>query len=117
MKAIDYSVVIPNLNSPRIGEVLDALCRQEGVNGAYEILVVGRDRFGLVKQHEKKGEKVRFLESERNLNPAEARNLGIRAARGRLVFFIDADCVPVERWMTTLLKTYSEGNPVVGGAV
>lgn len=39
--------IIPNLHSPRIGEVLEAPCRQAGVNGdQYEILVVGRDRYG-----------------------------------------------------------------------
>jgi len=35
-----YSIVIPNLHSHRIGDVLEALCRQEGVNRSiYEILV------------------------------------------------------------------------------
>ena len=82
----EYSIVIPNLHSPRIGEVLDALCRQEGVDSAgYEILVIGRDMYGLVKKHEAGDKRVRFLESERDLNPAEARNRGIKAARGKLI--------------------------------
>src|SRR3990172_8768659 len=95
----EYSIVIPNLHSPRIGEVLEALSRQEGVDRGYEILVVGRDRHGLVRQHEAADKRVRFLESERDLNPAEARNRGIKAACGRLVFFIDADCIAVPRLM------------------
>ncbi len=45
----EYSIVIPNLHSPRIGEVLEAFRRQDGVNRSiYEILVVGRDKYGLV---------------------------------------------------------------------
>src|SRR3990172_1326999 len=87
MNDIAYSVVIPDLHSPRIGEVLDALRRQAGVDGDYEILVVGRDRYGFVRQHEAEDKRVRFLESERDLNPAEARNCGIQAARGKLIFF------------------------------
>ena len=114
----EYSIVIPNLHAPRIGEVLEALCLQERVDrNLYEILVVGRDRYGLVRQHAAKDKRVMFLESERDLNPAEARNRGIKAARGKLIFFIDADCIAPSAWMATLLKTYHEGHPVVGGPI
>ncbi len=118
MTEIEYSVIIPNLHSPRIGEVVEALRRQEGVDGdPYEILVVGRDRYGLVRGHQAEDKRVRFLESERDLNPAEARNRGIKAARGKLIFFIDADCIAPPAWMATLLKTFHEGHPVVGGPI
>ena len=101
--------MIPNLHSPRIGDVLEALCQQKRVDrNLYEILVVGRDRYGLVRQHAAKDKRVMFLESERDLNPAEARNRGIKAARGKLVFFIDADCIAPSSWMETFLKTYHE---------
>ena len=114
----EYSVVVPDLHSPRIGEVLEALRRQEGVqDNEYEILVVGRDRYGLVRGHVSEDKRIRFLESERDLNPAEARNRGIKAAQGRLIFFIDADCIAGARWMITFLNTYSEDNPVVGGPI
>lgn len=118
MAVQEYSIVIPNLHSPRIGEVLEALRRQEGMDGsACEILIVGRDKYGLVRKHEAWDNRVRFFESERDLNPAEARNRGVKAARGKLVFFIDADCIAEPRWMATLLRRYSEGNPVVGGPI
>ena len=117
MNNIPYTVIVPNLHSPRIGEVLAALRRQEGVDGDYEILVVGRDRFGETRRHETEDSRVRFLESDRDLNPAEARNLGVQAARGRLIFFIDADCIAAPEWMASLLRTYGEGNPVVGGPI
>ena len=114
----EYSIVIPNLHSPRIGEVLEALRLQEGVDRSdYEILVVGRDKYGVVRRHEAGDKQVRFLESERDLNPAEARNRGIKAARGRLIFFIDADCIAFPDWMARLLERYKEGYPVVGGSM
>lgn len=115
MEEVAYSVVVPDLHSPRIGEVLEALRRQEGIDDEYEVLVVGRDRYGLVRGHESKDRRVRFLESERDLNPAEARNRGVQAAKGRLIFFIDADCIAESQWMAILLRAYAEGNPVVGG--
>src|SRR3990170_1632797 len=114
----EYSIVIPNLHSPRIGDVLEALRCQDGINRSiYEILVVGRDKYGLVRRHESEDKRVRFLESEKDLNPAEARNRGIKAAGGKLIFFIDADCIAPPRWMATLLDSYKEGNPVVGGPI
>ena len=115
MVNVAYSVVIPNLHSPRIGEVLEALRRQEGVDGEYEILVVGRDRYDLVRRQEAKDGRIRFLESERNLNAAEARNRGIKAAQGKLIFFIDADCIASPKWMAVLLKAYEEDHKVAGG--
>jgi len=114
----EYSIVIPNLHSPRIGDVLEALRCQDGINRSiYEILVVGRDKYGLVRRHESEDKRVRFLESEKDLNPAEARNRGIKAAGGKLIFFIDADCIAPPAWMVTLLKAYHEGHPVVGGPI
>ena len=118
MTSVEYSVIIPNLHSPRIGEVLEALLRQDGINRAtYEILVVGRDKYGLVRKHEAEDKRVRFLESERDLSAAEARNAGIDAAKGKIIFFIDADCIAPLNWMAILLGTYMEGHKVVGGPV
>ena len=59
------------------------------------VIVVGRDRYGLVRETER----VRFLRSERDLNAGEARNRGIEAAGGEVIFFLDADCIPAEDWM------------------
>lgn len=118
MDVPEYSVVIPNLHSPRIGDVLEALRRQEGIKPSiYEILVVGRDKYGLVRKHEAEDKRVKFLESERDLSAAEARNGGIDAAKGKIIFFIDADCIAPLNWMATLLRTRSEGHEVVGGPV
>jgi GT2 family glycosyltransferase len=117
MGGVDYSVVIPNLHSPRIGEVLEALRCQRGVGEAYEILVIGRDRYGEVRRQEAADTRVRFLESERDLSAAEARNRGIEEARGKVLFFIDADCIAPHDWMATLLKVQRQGFPVVGGSI
>jgi len=81
MSVPEYSVIVPNLYYPRIGEVLEALGYQERVDScSYGIVVVGRDRYGLVRAHEAEDKRIRFLEAERDLNPAEARNRGIKAA-------------------------------------
>lgn len=118
MTITKYSVIIPNLHSPRIGEVLEALYLQSGIDSdEIEIIVIGRDKYGIVRKYEENGKHLRFLESERDLNAAEARNRGIIAAKGKLIFFIDADCIAPDDWMATLLKVYHEGYSVVGGPI
>ena len=78
------SVVIPNLNSPTIDRTIASVRAQlPGV----EIVVIGRD-----EPKKLDGLDVVFHESERVLNPAEARNRGIQFATGDFFLFIDADC-------------------------
>ncbi|MGN0846905.1 MAG: glycosyltransferase [Kiritimatiellia bacterium] len=47
------------------------------------------------------------------VRPAEKRNLGIRAARGDVVAFIDDDAYPDARWIENAVKYF--GNPDIGG--
>ncbi|MDX1382833.1 MAG: glycosyltransferase, partial [Thermoanaerobaculia bacterium] len=77
-----------------------------------EIVVVGRDEPGALA-----GSDVRFLESERVLNPAEARNAGCRAAQGDVFLFIDADCTAEPGWAERHLEAQGESPGIVGGAV
>ncbi len=47
-------------------------------------------------------------------NLAVARNVGIEAARGEIIAFIDDDCAPHPLWLQRLTSAYS--NPALGGA-
>lgn len=106
------SIVIPNLDSPLVGRTLEALRQQELEPGALEILVVGRDRPGLVPRDGS----VRYLETEQQLNAGAARNRGVAAARGERLLFTDADCRPAPDWAPRLLEAL-ERYPVAGGSV
>src|SRR5689334_2346672 len=81
------SVVIPNLHSPLIGQVIEALGRQTARSAIHELIVVGQDRYGLVPDD------VRFIQTPQPISPAAARNLGARDAGGEYVLFLDADCI------------------------
>jgi GT2 family glycosyltransferase len=113
-QAPSVSIVIPNLDSPTIGRVLNAVRNQVGVLSPYEVLVVGRDRPGQVRA----GGTVRFLGSEQPLPPAQARNRGIAASSGEILAFLDADCVPGPDWLVHLMAPFSSPEVhVVGGSM
>jgi GT2 family glycosyltransferase len=108
------SIVIPNLDSPTIGRVLNAVRSQAGELSPYEVVVVGRDGPGQVKP----GGAVRLLSSEQPLPPAQARNRGIAASTGEILVFLDADCVPEPDWLAHLIAPYSSSEVhVVGGSM
>lgn len=107
------SVVVPDLDSPWIGETFDGLARQGRAGVDFEVIVVGRDAPGLVPRD---APGVRFVESDGPLSPAAARNRGVAAARGRLLLFTDADCQPFPGWLPRLAHAL-DAAPVAGGAV
>lgn len=111
---VTVSVVIPNLNSPFIHHTLAALRAQQVDLSRVEVLVVGLDGPGLVR----KDELVRLISTGRPVSPAIARNLGIDAARGEIICFTDADCLPHPAWLERLLARFTDqAVGVVGGGV
>jgi GT2 family glycosyltransferase len=107
------SVLIPNLHCPRIGETVRAVLAQEGVTEPFEVVVVGRDRYGAIPDDPR----VRFVETPRDFTPSEARNRAVAESGGEVLLFLDADCVPEPGWMARMLATHALRGGVVGGAL
>lgn len=105
------SIVIPNLHSPLIGDVVAALRRQTLASAIREIIVVGMDRFNLVSPN------VQFIATPQPVAPAIARNTGARAAQGQLLLFLDADCIAAPDLIEQLIARHAAGQPVIGGAM
>ncbi|ABU56273.1 glycosyltransferase family 2 protein [Roseiflexus castenholzii] len=105
------SIIIPNLHSPHLGAVIDAL-RQQTIP-PLEVIVVGQDRYRLVQDKVE----VRSIESSTPLSPAQARNIGITYARGDICVFLDSDCVPHSTWLKHLLDRTWSDNIAVGGSI
>jgi len=105
------SVIIPNLHSPHLGELLKALKNQTIL--PLEVIVVGQDKYNFVQSNDW----VRFCATDRPIPPALARNVGLAYARGDLCCYLDADCVPKEDWLEQLLIQQQHGRAVVGGGI
>ena len=107
------SIIIPSLNSPLIDQVVEKILDQDGFGTQDELIVVGRDDSGLIKGRSQ----VRFIDTGQPVTAPVARNIGIDAAEGELLIFIDSDCIPQACWLEEHRKAHAAGYAVVGGGV
>jgi lipopolysaccharide/colanic/teichoic acid biosynthesis glycosyltransferase/glycosyltransferase involved in cell wall biosynthesis len=101
------SVIVPAYNAEEtVGECIRALVAQTMDSSQYEIIVVDDGSTdGTAALAESSGAKV--LRQERSW-PATARNLGVRNARGEIICFTDADCVPYREWLEEITYPFQD---------
>lgn len=109
------SVVVPAFNAEKtLQGCLNALISQEFPKEQYEVIVVDNGSsdgtWAIIQTY---GSAVCGLQETRVHNSYAARNAGVRASRGELIAFTDADCVPDARWLSLLIKHFD--NPAFGG--
>lgn len=120
---VEVSVVVPSHGRPnRLRDLLGALAEQTLSRERWELIVahtyapeVGAEIF---EGHELKADGVLdqiAVEPARG-GAARQRNLGWRAARGRLIAFTDDDCRPTAEWLERLVAGYGGAGDVVQGA-
>ncbi len=113
---IKYSIIIPAYNAGRtLGDGLGALEAQTIPRAQYEVIVVddgSTDDTGAVAA----ASPVRLIRQP-NRGPAAARNRGAREARGAVLVFTDADCVPCGDWLAQMVQPLADpGIVAVKGA-
>jgi cellulose synthase/poly-beta-1,6-N-acetylglucosamine synthase-like glycosyltransferase/lipopolysaccharide/colanic/teichoic acid biosynthesis glycosyltransferase len=106
-RGLRASVIIPAYNAAAtLGECLDAALEQTVSRPDYEVIVVddgSQDRTASVA--EERG--VRVIK-QKNQGPAVARNAGAAVARGDVLVFTDADCVPETTWLAEMLRPFAD---------
>jgi GT2 family glycosyltransferase len=110
---MSVSIVIPNLHSPLIGDVINALRAQTARAQIREIIVVGMDRYELVETDDL----VSFIVTERPIAAAAARNRGAAVASSDHLLFIDADCLLAPDALDRLLRAIQTGYAAVVGGI
>ncbi len=111
-RAPEISVVVPAYNAAdTLAACLDALQAQTAPRWRYEIIVVDDGSTdGTAQVGARRG--VRVIH-QTHRGASAARNQGIRTARGRLVFFTDADCAPAPDWVEAMAAPFAD--PAVAG--
>jgi glycosyltransferase involved in cell wall biosynthesis len=115
----EVSVVIPALNEElMIGRCLEALATLDFPREAFEVIVVDNgsaDR--TVQVAGAFAGRLRLTVLERpGVRVSAVRNQGAAAARGRILAFLDADCIPPRHWLTAALEHFRQHPRSVIGA-
>ena len=121
---LDVSVVIPcHAAAATVAPLLLALKAQELEPERYEVIVVdpGADGTRRVLEQVASGwegpPELRIVTGPLREGPAAKRNFGASLARGRVLAFTDADCVPEPAWLSEGLAAVERGADLVQGAV
>jgi glycosyltransferase involved in cell wall biosynthesis len=108
---LSISVVIPALNSEStVRATLEAVLNEK--EKPSEIIVVdGGSRDCTVKIAREYP--VQILNNPR-VHAAAARNIGIQAAKGKIIAFTDSDCLPETTWLERILDHFESNSSLIG---
>jgi glycosyltransferase involved in cell wall biosynthesis len=102
-----YSVIVPAYNAAvTLAKCLQALENQSVPKMEYEVIVVDD---GSTDETPRVVEQfpVRYV-GQKNQGPAAARNRGARIAKGEIILFTDADCVPQQAWLEEMVRPFDD---------
>ncbi len=109
---IRVSVIIPVYNHPEyLAKCLDALAEQTIPHDQLEVIVVDNGSDEPPEAMVAKYSFARFCEESRPGSYA-ARNKGVQMARGSILAFTDADCVPHEKWLEAAIRAIEGTRPI-----
>lgn len=112
------SIIIPAFNEARmIGKCLDSLTRLDFPRDQFEVILVDNgSEDATVQIAQSFADRLNLTILEKYAVKISAlRNLGANSARGEILAFLDADCLPPSTWLTDILALASiDGAGVVG---
>ena len=113
--ALSVTVIIPARNEAhRIGATVRAVLTQ--TPSPLEVVVADDGSAdGTGDTARKSGARVLALTGSGN--PAAARNAAARSAKGLILAFLDADCVPRDGWLAAHLAAHEGRRSIVGGSL
>ncbi len=114
----NISIIIPSYRSRQyIDRCFQAIFQQTG-DVAEVIVVESSQERELAEYIARTYPAVKLISLARRTFPGEARNIGLREARGDIIVFTDMDCVPQSGWLAAIAHLLDTSSyRVVGGAV
>jgi len=110
------SVIIPAYNSElTIKDCISSIKSQKYPKEKYEIIVVDDESSDNTVQVAKKAGADNVIAIQHS-SSGTARNTGSKIAKGRILSFIDSDCMAQNEWLKTIEKEF-QTNQVIGGPI
>lgn len=112
---LTVSVVLPVRNEGRfIGSVLEELAEQDFPREDYEVIVVDGestdDTIAIALKYRDRFDRFQIIENPKRISAA-ARNLGLHAATGEFVLYIDGHCrIPSKRLLADMVSIFCQNN-------
>ncbi len=107
------SVIIPVFNGEKtIARTLQALQNKDFPPKEFEVIVVNDGSTDNTERVVSQFNWVKFV-SQKNSGPAAARNRGAKEAKGEILVFLDADCVPKKNWLSEMMFPFK--TPEIAG--
>jgi GT2 family glycosyltransferase len=114
------SVVVISKDEPVLGDTLEGVCEQARALGQdWEVVVVDASE-GRLERIRRRHPGVRWIDFTRprgvKISIPHQRNLGVREARGDIIVFTDAGCIPFAGWLEQLVAPLlRDGEQVAAG--
>jgi len=111
MKKPFISVVIPTWRESRVlKRCLSSLLAQDYPQDKFEVILVGKENLRV------NNKRIKFVKIGKNVNHAQARNIGVAKAQGKIIAFCDDDCVLPQNWLSTATPYFSQNKAdLIGG--
>ena len=112
------SIIIVVKNDRGIAETLEQLHAAK-IDRPFEVIVVDASepkRLGDIRHANKWVRWEQFPVSDQRTTPMQ-RNRGIELAKGEIIVFIDANCIPAEGWLQAIVSSIDAGEAIVCGPV
>ncbi len=112
------SVIVPAFNGSKyIEKLLNSLSNQDYSETDYEVIIIDNNSTdgtqALISKYP-----VTLLEERDRQSSYAARNKGLEHARGEIIAFTDADCIPAENWISAGVEALRQSSAdLIGGRI
>lgn len=115
------SIVVISKDEPVLGETLEGVCEQARALGEdWEVVVVDASE-GRLERIRRRHPGMRWIDFTRprgvGISIPHQRNLGVREARGDIIVFTDAGCIPFPGWLEQLVAPLLHGGEQVAAGI